>query len=609
MAQPYCLLLLTDNISIQKQIDSLTQSMPENPRDIVVDTNTTDLKKYDAILVAQDKIACVSDKQYACLPSPFIYLNAQGNQLQDNMLLKTKVDEIIDMNKITATGFSRAVQNTIEKFYINNELNTQKEVLRKLSGITTQEGGDVKAHGCALTESSLSTKNLIEDNKKLIDLIQAQNEELKKVARVDILTKIGNRLSFEEMLTLMISHAKRHKHMFALLMIDVDKFKNVNDSYGHQMGDVLLKAVAEKLQSAVRKSDFVARVGGDEFAVILNEIKNPHAAGIVAWKIIQEVSKPILVGLTELRIEVSIGIACFPLIGDNFEDLIKNADMAMYQAKKSHLLKYVFANMQVHSDLVKKIKMEDELKRAIDRDELTMVYQPIYKIPSQQLHGFEALIRWNNKNLGHISPAEFIPIAEDSGLIFPITAWVLKAVCKQISIWRSAHEFPYKISVNLSPSQLVESELLQVVTDIISTYQIPLDLIEFEITEMAAMQENPEASATLKSLCAMGASHALDDFGTGYSSIKHLRLLPISTIKIDQSFIQGLGIQKADESIVSSIISLAKKMGLKVVAEGVETEQQLKFLLDEKCDFIQGYLFSKPLTADIAQKLLGKKKL
>ena len=279
----------------------------------------------------------------------------------------------------------------------------------------------------------------------------------------------------------------------------------------------------------------------------------------------------------------------------------------MYQAKKSRTQKYTFASLDAQQDYLKKIKLAKELKDAIQRNELHMVYQPIYEIPSRRLHGFEALIRWENKHLGKVSPAEFIPIAEDSGLIHPISNWVLDSVCKQISLWQQSQLQSGRISMNLSPAQLLEENLSETIKNTLEKYHLSLDSIEFELTEMAAIQENEVANTTMKNLRELGVSHALDNFGTGYSSMQYLKYLPVTTIKIAQSFTRGLGVHKTDEKIIASIIALGRKMGLRVVAEGVETEKQLTLLIKEQCDYAQGFLFSKPLSVEQAGELIRHK--
>lgn len=625
--------LLSDQVAVREQINSVCSKNQGAVYNVVLIDALEKAGDGEIMLIAEDKIhLLLSLDSSQMIPCPVIFLQRSTDKLlHDESQIKTHVHEIIDMDKITPAGFLRAITHAAEKFYLQNELYKQKAILSELTqssgdeshpahapetGSTIQttveslieENKKLTAIGISNIDNMAETavKDLIEANKKLIEGIRKQTEELKTLARIDMLTKVGNRLNFEETLTTMIAHARRHKHMLALLMIDLDKFKNVNDTYGHQAGDQLLQQVAKRLQNMLRKDDFVARLGGDEFAVVLNEIKSFHTADAVSWKMIQQLKKPFEINNIAVSIDASIGIACYPLIGESVEDLLKNADIAMYQAKKSHTIKYAVASMDIQSNYLKKTGLENELRSAITHHELHMVYQPIYEIPSRQLHGFEALIRWENKVFGKISPVEFIPIAENIGLMRTINTWVLHTVCKQIAVWRAIYAFPYKISINLSLSQLVENELVDIVSDIIKIHKIPLQLIEFEITEVAAIQETQAASSTLQKLCDLGASHALDDFGTG-SSIRHLQYLPVSTIKIDQSFVQGMGSRSTDEKIVSSIISLAKNMGLKVVAEGVETQEQLDALIKENCDYIQGFLFSKPLTALQAGELMEKK--
>ncbi|PIZ04502.1 MAG: hypothetical protein COY58_03925 [Gammaproteobacteria bacterium CG_4_10_14_0_8_um_filter_38_16] len=592
--QASTLLLITADPLLQEKIHALCMNIYQ----IETQTQLSDHIQCDAILVGYDKKDIFLDGIVLTDEYPIIYLQQDGDA-RDSLSTHQHVDEIIDMNKITNSGFFRAINSAIEKFCIKKELRDQKKTLQKL--IESIRGTQDKLQPASMENTA---QDLIEENKKLIGTIKKQNENLKKLSRIDPLTKVGNRLNFEETLTRIISHAKRHKHMIALLMIDLDKFKNVNDTFGHQAGDLLLQLATQRLETILRKEDFIARLGGDEFAIILNEIKSTHAAGIVAWKIVQEIEKPFLINNVQIHVDVSVGIACYPLVGETFNDLIKNADIAMYQAKKSQALQYAFANMDMQKDHIKKIQLQEELKLAIQNNELHMVYQPIYEIPSKKLHGFEALIRWENKHLGKISPAEFIPIAEDTGLIHPISKWVLESVCQQIQLWQELKIFQQKISINLSPVQLAEKDFLATIKKIISKYQIPLQIIEFEITEMVALENNQGIKDTIKNLCQLGASHALDNFGTGYSGMRYLTFLPLSIIKIDQSFIQGLGVNEADEKIVSAIIALAKKMNLSVVAEGVETEAQLKILIEENCDYAQGFLFSKPLSAVQAEKLI-----
>ncbi|HLD84862.1 MAG TPA: EAL domain-containing protein [Coxiellaceae bacterium] len=607
----YQLLLLTDNKQMQKKVGALCCAVSNIPCELHINTSSTK-SSFDAVLIGEDKLALLSTPAIKKITdnTPVIYLREQSDN-NDELTVDASIDETIDMTKITSAGFVRALTTSIEKYRINTALTQQKKRLEQLI-----EPGDIqKLRGKNDIKSNkhhATTENLIEENERLIEDIQKQNQLLKNLTHVDMVTRLSNKLQFDETLDKLLSQADRHNHMVALLLIDLDKFKNVNDKYGRQVGDALLQAVGKRLLDILRKEDFVARIGGDEFAVIINEIKGPHAANVLAWKITQALEKSFYIGKIEHQLKASIGIACYPLIGNDAFDLLKNADIAMRCAKKSPQIKYILANSTTQSEHFGKTDIESELGTAIENHELSIVYQPIYSIPARELRGFESLVRWNSKKLGTVSPTEFIPIAEDSGLIHPISQWIFESVCKQVSLWKKERSFPYIISINLSPVQLTETNFIQLVQDIVQKNNLSLNLIEFEVTEMAAIEENEIAISRITMLKELGASNALDDFGTGYSSIRHLRFLPISTIKIDQSFIQGLGKQQADDSIVSSIISLAKKMNLKVVAEGVETELQLNRLIEEGCDYVQGFLFSKPLSREQAEILmyadLNKKK-
>lgn len=589
------ILLLTENLEIIQQVESFAPVLKEHHFQLHIKQKLEQDESYEVVLIHLETADAMAN-----LPmqnSALIYLSRNS---EDTSLVKKYVDEIIDLGKITAAGFIRAITNAIEKFYVKKELHGQKALLHNLID-SLKDSYHLKEIDF---QSDDATFSLIEQNKQLLKLLQMQNEDLKSIARVDALTKAGNRLNFEETLSATIANAARHRHMFALLILDLDKFKNVNDTLGHQMGDLLLVQVTERLREVIRKGDFIARLGGDEFAIILNEIQSSHSAGIVAWKIIQEIEKPFHVKDQTLHIGVSIGIASYPMIGETAEELIKNADMAMYEAKKLIKNKYAFANLDIQEDHLKKIKIEQDLKNAIDKNELSMVYQPIYETKTKKIHSFEALVRWKNSELGMIPPTEFIPIAENSGFIIPMSQWIFETICQQIVEWRKASTLPHKISINLSPKQLIETDLIKMIDEITTKYEVPIGILEFEITEMSVIEESEMAERIISNLCSLGATQAIDDFGTGYSTMRYLKFLPVSTIKIDHSFVHGLGKQKTDDSIVSSIIALAKKMGLKVVAEGVETQEQLHMLKKEHCDYVQGYLFSKPVSGSDAMKLL-----
>ncbi|MCF6768065.1 EAL domain-containing protein [Thiotrichales bacterium 19S11-10] len=603
MANTLKLWLITNSQDI---INIITQFTSEHQIKITDEQQAAQLKSIptdtlDIILIGSDltsySLDCISNTN--TLIPPIIYLHHETESHFLSPEFQIEVNDSLNLDKLTQIGFERALSNIVEKHHTLTELNTQIKLLKQL---TENYGGQNAVSNEDKDSNEISSiKQLIDENKSLIKKVHQQNEELKNLARNDPLTNIPNRRSFEDTLTSLLSHAKRHKHVLAVLFIDLDKFKNINDTLGHHVGDMLLQAVSIRLKECLRKGDFVARIGGDEFAVILHELKNEHAAGVVAWKITDELNKPYIIEEHTVSIAASIGISCFPAVGESIDDLVKNADIAMYQAKNSDTLKYIYATKDLHRDHVKRLNIETELKHAIDNNELSMVYQPILTLPTCQLHGFEALVRWKSQKLGFIGPDEFIPIAEESGIIHSLGQWIFEAVCKQVISWQKSKSFDYRISVNLSPVQISEKSLLTMVVGIIEKYQLPYDLFEFEITEMAIMQHG---STLLDKLHRLGATHALDDFGTGYSSISHLRYLPIKTIKIDKTFVQGLGDDESDARIVSSLISLAKKLGLMVVAEGVETEAQLNILSSENCDLVQGFYFSKPLSPSDALKLI-----
>ncbi len=599
----YQLLLITNNKQIENKIRSFCDQIESAKYKVnIKDAFPTEIH-CDAILLTNDQLdAWLQYNKTEPLLAPIFYLHQSDDSVTCKKIMEETTNDVLDMKKITANGFHRAVTAATEQHQVMRELNEQKIILKQLIESLTEENED---HGDTNTKDNLvDAKNLINENKKLIDKVKKQNETLKEMARVDALTGIANRRHFEETLSRLLSHAKRHQHILALLLIDLDKFKHINDTYGHHMGDAVLQEVAQRLEKKLRNGDYVARIGGDEFAVILHEIKSTHAAGIVAWKLIKSINETFNIKGKALHVGGSIGIACFPMIGETEDDLIKSADIAMYRAKKANDLKYTYATLDLQNSHIKQLDIEVEMQKALECNEFTMVYQPIYKLPLCTLHGFEALIRWKNKRLGQIPPDQFIPIAEDTGLIHRIGKWVIESVCKDVSTWIKEKNFNHKIAINLSPIQLTNDTLLTIINDTISQYNLPYHLFEFEITEMAIMHKGEQSSNIISKLNQLGASHALDDFGTGYSSISHLKHLPITTIKIDRTFVQGINVEKTDEDIVSSIIALARKMGLKVVAEGVETKEQLSSLLQENCDFVQGYYFSKPLPPTIAAQFI-----
>ncbi|MGN7613260.1 EAL domain-containing protein [Magnetococcales bacterium HHB-1] len=435
----------------------------------------------------------------------------------------------------------------------------------------------------------------------LSSLIQRQRLEsqLKEKAEFDTLTGLPNRALFRDRLDHALSIASRSKEEVVLMFIDLDNFKLINDSMGHEAGDILLKEAAQRITSCLRQSDTVARLGGDEFTVILQKLTHPFYVEFVARRILEQVSKPYLLPAGEGIISASVGITAFPEDGRTATQLIKNADTAMYQAKASGKNDFRFHKAEMNTYIQQRVDIESGLRQALKEDHFTLHYQPKVDSITGHVFGVEALVRWYRPDFGLVPPTEFIPVAEETGLIVPIGAWVLETACRQGKKWNQAYNNQLRISVNLSPRQLLEKEkLIQTVTNILKTTQFPAHLLELEITESMMMEKQDQVIPIIEKLQKMGVFVSIDDFGTGYSSLNALRQLPITSLKIDRSFIQDLEQDGDGAAIVSAIISMAKQLNLRVIAEGAETEQQVSLLEKQGCHAIQGFYFSKPLTSD-----------
>lgn len=429
-------------------------------------------------------------------------------------------------------------------------------------------------------------------------------ERIRHLAHFDVLTELPNRLLFMERFEHTLKRAKRDKSRVALLFLDLDRFKHINDSLGHPIGDSVLQIVARRLRDCLREEDTVARLGGDEFTVILEQIKSPRDAGIVATKLIETFSDPIVVDAHELHITTSIGISIFPQDGEEMTTMIRNADAAMYRAKELGRSHYNFYTSDLTRSAHERVQMEAQLRRALDNNELYLCYQPQYILATGQLMGIEALLRWNHPAMGMVSPLRFIPVAEDSGLIVPIGAWVLNEACRQLKEWHDAEIAQCSVSVNLSGQQLQRGNLAATVTEVLADTGLPARFLDLEITETYVMSEGIDTIKVIRALRELGVSISIDDFGTGYSSLAYLKQLPIDRLKIDQSFVRDIPNDTNDEAIARAVIALGRSMKLKVLAEGVETEAQREFLANEGCDEVQGFLFSRPLPADEMAVLL-----
>ena len=439
-------------------------------------------------------------------------------------------------------------------------------------------------------------------------------EKLSRMAYYDAMTGLPNRRLFHDRLNQAVYRAKRHNELVGLLFLDLDRFKQINDSLGHLYGDLLIQGAAKRLMAVVRQDDTVARLGGDEFTIILSDIINADNAAHVSQKIIDEFSKPFQLREHEVTISVSIGIALFPLDSTDVDTLIKDADMAMYQAKEGGRNIYEFFSAQLHEEANEKHLLEISLRKAVNEKALEVNFQPQVMVDyqpkidcfSSDIVGAEALVRWHHPERGLIFPDQFIPLAEETGLIIPIGEWVLRAACLQQLAWKKAGHPSMRVSVNLSACQLQNPDIVSQVRRVVEETGVDPSCLELELTERMILHNLEEVAAHLREFKAMGILISIDDFGTGHSSLSNIQMLPIDEIKIDKSFIDNVSRDTQKSAITEAIIGMAHKLGLRVVAEGVEREEDLRYLHAQKCDLMQGYYFSRPVCATQFDALFTK---
>ncbi|MEO5332776.1 MAG: EAL domain-containing protein [Magnetococcus sp. YQC-5] len=424
----------------------------------------------------------------------------------------------------------------------------------------------------------------------------------------DSLTGLPNRVLFQDRLRQAIGQAGRNDDKVLTLMFDLDWFKHVNNSLGHTVGDHLLQAVAERLKHFIREGDTVSRFGGDSFGFVMREIRNLQDAGVVVRKLADALSKPFQIDGHDIFITASIGITMYPNDGEEADQLIRNADMAVARAKLAGRNNYQYYAPTMAAEAEHRLMLENNLRQGLERQEFLLYYQPKVDFHSGRIIGMEALVRWSHPQQGMISPGEFIPVAEESGLIMPLGAWVLATACHQTQLWRESGFPKLKVAVNLSIRQFRQAGLVQEVQAAITASRLPPENLELEVTESLMMESLDDIVACLNQLKAQGLSIAVDDFGVGHSSLTYLKKLPIDVLKIDQSFVRDLTLDSDDAAIVSAILALGKSLRLKVVAEGVETLDQLEFLRREGCDSFQGFFFSRPLSVEAFTQMLKEDK-
>jgi diguanylate cyclase (GGDEF)-like protein/PAS domain S-box-containing protein len=421
----------------------------------------------------------------------------------------------------------------------------------------------------------------------------------------DLLTNLPNRALLRDRLSLAITQAKREEEMLAVMFLDLDRFKNINDSLGHVIGDELLQQVSTRLKSCIREGDTLARFGGDEFTLLLPKIaRGNEDVSKIAEKINEVLKEPFMIDNNELYVSASIGISIYPRDGTNMDSLIKHADIAMYHVKDSGKNNYRFYSTDMTTPYFQNLSLETGIRKALDKDEFHLMYQPQINIKTGEIVGVEALLRWNHPEHGQITPAEFIPFAEETGMIVEIGHWVLRSACAELKRWRDAGLPEIRMSINMSARQLAEKTVVKHIASLLRDYGLPGHCLEIEITENTIMSDMDSVVHKLKELSKRGIYIAIDDFGTGYSSLSYLHKLPIQTLKIDRAFIKEVNMKHAGNSIINTIVAMAKGLNLNVIAEGVETQQQLDYLQEIDCSEAQGFLFGKPLTADVIAQLL-----
>ncbi|MDQ2869313.1 MAG: EAL domain-containing protein, partial [Acidobacteriota bacterium] len=440
----------------------------------------------------------------------------------------------------------------------------------------------------------------------VIDITERKRaeEQVKHLAFHDALTGLPNRLLFQDRLRMAVLNAQRSEDRLATLFLDLDRFKVINDSLGHSIGDELLRRVAERLGSCVREGDTVARLGGDEFTVLVPGMADDEQAAKIARKILGVIRLPFVIDGRELFLTTSIGVAIYPADGENAETLVRNADTAMYRAKEQGRDNFQLYTAAMNSRALERLSLESRLRQAIQHEELVLQYQPLVDLETNQIRGAEALIRWEHPEMGLLAPGEFIPLAEVSGLIVPIGEWVLRAACAQVREWQRLGYPQLSVAVNLSARQFQQADLVSQVKAALDAADLAPEFLDLEITESNAMQNAEISISTLWDLKNLGVQLSMDDFGTGYSSLNYLKRFPIDRLKIDQSFVRDVTTDPDDAAIASAIIAMAHSLELTVVAEGVETEPQLAFLRAHHCDEMQGYLVSRPVPAERFFELL-----
>ena len=505
------------------------------------------------------------------------------------------------------------VSNVVQQLFVDpNRMDELRQMLEEKGAV---RGAEIEVYRRDSTKKwvLMSLRAVIHGNTVLNEGIvedisdrKAAEEQVQLLAYYDALTGLPNRTLLRDRLSQALASARRRKDKVALLFLDLDRFKDINDSMGHSAGDLLLKEVAARLKRWAREQDTVARLGGDEFLIVLTDVKDIPGAAVAAERLMDAMTAEFVVQGHPLMVSCSLGISIFPEHGAESETLIKNADAAMYSAKDYGRNNFQFFTQDMNAEVVERLTLESSLRLALEKRELFLVYQPQMEIASGRITGLEALLRWQHPELGLVPPDKFIRIAENSGLIVPIGEWVLRTACSQARKWQDEGLPTVSVAVNVSAVQFRQEGFRKLIDRVLRETGLAPEYLELELTESLLLSNADVTLSVLRGLKAMGLKLAIDDFGTGYSSFSYLKHFPVSKLKIDRSFVREVAVNPDDAAITTAIISMAKSLNLKVIAEGVEDEAQMSFLRAHQCDEIQGYYFSKPLaTEEAADKLRG----
>ncbi len=565
---------------------------------------------------------CHKENQAKAASQIKLYLNVFKNS-NEAIMITDASGKLLSVNAAFCkiTGYSEAeVLNKTPRFLRTNRHSRlfYKELLAALKnyGYWHGELWDTRKNGEAFpawVSFSAITNNGDQQPCNYIGLLTDTSERkhfqdrIQYLAYYDTITELPNRELFQDRVQQLLSLSNRSNHIFAVMVVDIDHFKNINDSMGHNTGNELLKLLASRFNSTIRKGDTIAHLSGDEFAITLSNLNRPESAAVSAKKILDALQEAFILNKQEVFVTASIGISVYPNDGDDAATLVKHAEAAMFYTKSRQRNAFQFYHSEINANTRKKLALETSLRHALERDEFALHYQPMVDLESWNITNAEALIRWHHPEQGLLMPDLFIPLLEESGLITQVGEWVLRHACQQITQWLNDGLTPPAISINLSPRQFDQAESIDNIIDTLNEYSHCLNYISVEITESSLMKDAERANHTLKRLKAMGVHIAVDDFGTGYSSLAYLSSFPIDTLKIDRSFISSITTSKNKAAITRSVIDLAHNLELKALAEGIETEEQLSYLRELGCNAGQGYLFSRPLDENAFTQLIERR--